>query len=98
MVNSLHDGMNLVAKEFAASRINNDGVLILSRFAGASHEMQGALVVNPYDIEKTADAIRLGLEMKPEEQQQRMKQMRQGIVGHNIYSWANNLLRTIASI
>ena len=98
MVNSLHDGMNLVAKEFAASRINNDGVLILSRFAGASHEMQGALVVNPYDIEKTADAIKLGLEMKPEEQQQRMKQMRQGIVGHNIYSWANNLLRTIASI
>jgi trehalose 6-phosphate synthase len=98
MVNSLHDGMNLVAKEFAASRVTNDGVLILSRFAGASQEMQGAMIVNPYDIEQTADAIKLALEMRPEEQQQRMKHMRQLIVGHNIYSWASNLLRTIASI
>jgi len=98
MVNSLHDGMNLVAKEFAASRINNNGVLILSRFAGASQEMQGAMIVNPYDIEQTADAIKQALEMHPEEQSQRMKHMRQLIVGHNIYSWASNLLRTIASI
>src|SRR4030095_969482 len=98
MVNSLHDGMNLVAKEFAASRVNNDGVLILSRFAGASQEMQGSMIVNPYDIEQTADAIKQAIEMRPEEQHQRMKQMRQNIVGHNIYSWASNLLRTIASI
>jgi len=98
MVNSLHDGMNLVAKEFAASRVNNDGVLILSRFAGASQEMQGAMIVNSYDIQKTAETIKQALEMRPEEQHQRMKHMRQLIVGHNIYSWASNLLRTIASI
>jgi trehalose 6-phosphate synthase len=59
MVTSLHDGMNLVAKEFVASRNSNDGVLILSRFAGASQELQGAIIINPYDIEQMADAIKL---------------------------------------
>lgn len=98
MVTSLHDGMNLVAKEFVASRNQNDGALILSRFAGASQELQGAIIVNPYDIEKSADAIKLALEMTTEEQYQRMKQMRQVIVGHNIYSWAATLLRTMATI
>jgi len=98
MVTSLHDGMNLVAKEFVASRNQNDGALILSRFAGASQELHGAIIVNPYDIEKSADAIKLALEMTTEEQRQRMKQMRQVIVGHNIYSWAATLLRTMASI
>lgn len=98
MVTSLHDGMNLVAKEFVASRTQNDGTLILSRFAGASQELQGAIIVNPYDIEKSADAIKLALEMTTEEQEQRMKQMRQVIVGNNIYSWAATLLRTMATI
>lgn len=98
MVTSLHDGMNLVAKEFVAARNNNDGALILSRFAGASHELQGAIIINPYDIEKSADAIKFALEMTTEEQYQRMKQMRQVIVSHNVYSWAANLLRTMASI
>ena len=90
--------MNLVAKEYVASRNHNDGTLILSPFAGASHKLQGALVVNPYDIEKTADAIRIPLEMTKEEQQQRMKQMRQAVVSNNIYYWASNLLKTITSI
>jgi trehalose 6-phosphate synthase len=98
MVTSLHDGMNLVAKEFIAARGENDGVLILSRFAGASQELQGALVVNPYDIEKMADAIKEALEMPPEEQLQRMHKMRQSLVEHNIFSWAAQLLRTMASI
>jgi trehalose 6-phosphate synthase len=98
MVNSLHDGMNLVAKEFIAARNQNDGVLILSRFAGAAHELQGSLVVNPYDIEQTADAIKFALDMPLDEQQRRMKNMRQVIVGHNIYSWASNLIRTMAAI
>lgn len=98
MVTSLHDGMNLVAKEFVAARTQSDGTLILSRFAGASQEMQGAIIVNPYDIEKTADAIKTALEMPLEEQQFRMKQMRQTIVGNNIFFWAAKLLRTMASI
>jgi len=98
MVTSLHDGMNLVAKEFVASRRNNDGTLILSRFAGASHELHGAIIVNPYDIEKMADAIKLALEMTPEEKYQRMKQMRQVVLTQNIYSWAANLLKTLINI
>lgn len=98
MVTSLHDGMNLVAKEFVAARTQNDGALILSRFAGASQELQGAIIINPYDIEKSADAIKLALEMTAEEQNLRMKQMRQMIMGHNIYSWAASLLRTMATI
>jgi trehalose 6-phosphate synthase len=98
MVTSLHDGMNLVAKEFVASRNQNDGTLILSRFAGASKELQGALIVNPYDIEKSADSIKTALEMPAEEQNQRMKQMRMVIVRHNIYSWAATIIRTMSTI
>lgn len=98
MVTSLHDGMNLVAKEFVASRNQNDGSLILSRFAGATQELQGAIIINPYDIEKSADAIKSALEMSEDEQNQRMKQMRLVIVRHNVFSWAASLLRTMATI
>jgi trehalose 6-phosphate synthase len=98
MVTSLHDGMNLVAKEFVASRNRNDGSLILSRFAGASQELQGAIIINPYDIEKTADAIKIALEMTKEEQTQRMMQMRLVVVRNNIYSWAATLLGTMSTI
>jgi trehalose-6-phosphate synthase len=98
MVTSLHDGMNLVAKEFVAARVNNDGVLILSRFAGASHELRGACIVNPYDIDKTADAIKAALEMGVEEQAHRMRQMRQVILGNNIYGWAADLIKTMVNI
>jgi trehalose 6-phosphate synthase len=98
MVTSLHDGMNLVAKEFVAARHQNDGSLILSRFAGASQELQGAILINPYDIEKAADAIKTALEMSKEDQNQRMMQMRMMIVRHNVYSWAASLLRTMENI
>ena len=98
MVSSLHDGMNLVAKEFIAARNQNDGVLILSRFAGASQELHGAMIINPYDIEQTADAIKSALEMPSEQQHHKMKQMRRMIMGHNVYAWASSILRTMASI
>ncbi len=98
MVTSLHDGMNLVAKEFVASRNNNDGVLILSRFAGASGELKGAIKINPYDTGKMSDAIKIALEMPRKTQVQRMQQMRQQIVEHNIYSWAAGLLRSMVSL
>jgi trehalose 6-phosphate synthase len=90
--------MNLVAKEFIAARDQNDGVLILSRFAGASQELSGSLLVNPYNIEQTADSIKAALEMPREVQQHKMKQMRRVIMGHNVYSWAAAILRTMASI
>lgn len=98
MVTSLHDGMNLVAKEFIAERSQNDGVLILSRFAGASQQMKGALIINPYDTERTAEAIKLALEMPQSEQQLRMQMLRQDIISNNIYTWAANLLRTMANL
>jgi len=98
MVTSLHDGMNLVAKEFIAARNQNDGVLILSQFAGASQELLGATIINPYDIEKTADAIKTALEMPKELQHHKMKQMRRVIMAHNVYSWAADILRTLTSI
>ena len=98
MVTFLHDGMNLVAKEFIAARTQNDGVLILSLFAGASQELHGAMIINPYDIEQSADAIRLAIEMPKETQTQKIKQMRRLIMGHNVYSWASGILRTMASI
>lgn len=98
IVTSLHDGMNLVAKEFIASRNNNDGVLILSQFAGASQELYGAMIINPYDIEQSADAIKDALEMQKDQQFQKMKQMRSVIMRHNVYSWGASILRMLSSI
>ena len=98
IVSSLHDGMNLVAKEFIAARNQNDGVLILSQFAGASQELLGAMIINPYDTEQTADAIKSALEMPKETQHHKMKQMRRVIMGHNVYSWAADILKTMTSI
>lgn len=92
LVSSLHDGMNLVAKEFAASREDENGVLILSRFAGASQELRDALLINPYDIEGTADAIHQALTMVPEERRERMRRLRSVIQEHNIYRWAAELV------
>jgi trehalose 6-phosphate synthase len=90
--------MNLVAKEFVAARRTNDGVLILSQFAGASQELHGALIINPYDIEESSDAIQSAIEMPAETQQQKMKVMRRVIMKHNVYSWGAGILRTMASI
>ena len=88
LVTSLHDGMNLVAKEFAAARDDEDGVLVLSKFAGAAVELRDALIVNPYDIAEVSEAIHRGLDMPREERRLRMQEMRKQIVEHNIYRWA----------
>ena len=98
MVTSLHDGMNLVAKEFVSVRDDEDGALILSRFAGASHELRDALIVNPYDLTGMAEAVRTALEMPPEERRARMVRMRQSVIDHNIYRWAGMLLSELARI
>jgi trehalose 6-phosphate synthase len=92
LVNSLHDGMNLVAKEFVAARDDHDGALILSTFAGASRELIEALLVNPYDISETANAIRQALEMDRDERRERMRMMRRTIKENNVYRWAGRLL------
>jgi alpha,alpha-trehalose-phosphate synthase [UDP-forming] len=98
LVTSLHDGMNLVAKEFLAARRDERGVLILSQFTGAARELRDALLVNPYDIEQTAEAIRVALEMEPEEKQLRVQRMRRIIKEHNIYRWAGNLITELSEV
>jgi len=98
MVTSLHDGMNLVAKEFLAARRDERGVLILSEFTGAARELRDALLVNPYDIDQSADAIRLALEMQPEDKQLRVQRMRRTIKEHNIYRWAGNLVSELCEV
>jgi trehalose 6-phosphate synthase len=98
MVTSLHDGMNLVAKEYVSAREDGDGVLILSRFTGACREMPDALPVNPYDVEGTADAIRRAIEMPGDERRMRMARMRSHVGEHNIYRWAGMLLAELARL
>ena len=98
LVTSLHDGMNLVAKEFVASRADGGGAVILSRFAGASQELLDALIVNPYDTEQLAEAIRMALEMPPEERRTRMARMRRNVKENNIYRWAAELIGAVAEI
>jgi trehalose 6-phosphate synthase len=92
MVNSLHDGMNLVAKEFAASRFDEDGVLILSPFTGAARELTDALLVNPYATDHFAEAIKNALEMPKTERQKRMRRMREVVRENNIYKWAADII------
>jgi len=91
-VSSLHDGMNLVAKEFVASRDDERGVLVLSQFTGASRELPEALVVNPYDVDQCAAALHLALTMPAAEQQDRMRLMRALIAEFNVYRWAGRML------
>ncbi len=98
LVTSLHDGMNLVAKEFLAARGDESGVLILSQFTGAARELRDALLVNPYDIDQTAEAIRAALEMEPEDKQVRVRRMRKVIKEHNIYRWAGNLITELCEL
>jgi trehalose-6-phosphate synthase/uncharacterized membrane protein affecting hemolysin expression len=98
MVTSLHDGMNLVAKEFVAAREDEEGALILSQFTGASRELRDAIIVNPYDTEQLGEAIRISLEMDPAERRTRMQRMRHTVKEHNVYRWAGNLISELSEI
>lgn len=98
LVTSLHDGMNLVAKEYVNARTDEDGTLILSRFAGASRELRDALIVNPYDSDQMAEAIRLALEMDPVDRKARMRRMRETVREHNIYRWGASLITELVQI
>jgi trehalose 6-phosphate synthase len=96
VVSSLHDGMNLVAKEFVAARDDEQGVLILSQFTGAATELPDALVVNPYNIDQCAAALHLALTMPPTEQRARMRSMRGIVQEFNVYRWAGRMLMDAA--
>lgn len=95
VVSSLHDGMNLVAKEYIAAKKAEDGMLVLSRFIGAARELHHALLINPYDIENFADTIHTGLTMDPDERTSRMRALRVTVEKYNIYRWAGKVLSTL---
>jgi trehalose 6-phosphate synthase len=95
VVSSLHDGMNLVAKEFVASRLDQQGVLLLSRFTGSSRELVDSVQFNPFAIDELAMAIRQALEMDAAEQRRRMQRMQQMVKENNVYRWAGKILSTL---
>jgi trehalose 6-phosphate synthase len=98
VVSSLHDGMNLVAKEFVASRDDEQGVLILSTFAGAARELSEALMVNPYDTYAMGEALEQALLMPPAEQRERLRLMRDLVRVRNVYRWAGQMLLDAARL
>jgi alpha,alpha-trehalose-phosphate synthase [UDP-forming] len=98
LISSLHDGMNLVAKEFVSSRIDESGVLILSRFAGAARELDEALQINPYSIDEIAETIRTAIEMPAELQKKRMLRLRHKVCENNIYRWAADIITELVKI
>ncbi len=98
VVASLHDGMNLVAKEFVASRTDEDGVLILSKFTGAARELKEALHINPFSAEEGAEAYRMALQMHPDERRRRMRRMQETVEQNNIYRWAGKFISELAQV
>jgi len=97
LITSVHDGMNMVAKEYVAARNDESGVLILSQFAGASRNLKEAIIVNPYSAEQTAAAIYGALNMSPLEQHRRMSKMRESVKNYNVYRWSAELIKATAS-
>jgi trehalose 6-phosphate synthase len=97
-VSSLHDGMNLVAKEFVAAREDDGGVLVLSQFTGAARELTEALIVNPYDFDEASAALATALTMSPEEKRDRMRSMRAFVAEFNVYRWAGRMLVDAARV
>jgi trehalose 6-phosphate synthase len=98
VVSSLHDGMNLVAKEYVAAKSDLNGVLLLSQFTGAARELTDAVNINPYSIEEFADAIKLAVEMPDDEKQRRMENMRKIVHENNVYRWAANIITELTAL
>lgn len=98
VVSSLHDGMNLVSKEFVAASNNDRGVLVLSRFTGAARELEQALLINPYDTENVTDTLHQALTMPAEEQKNRLERMRITVAENNIFSWTQSVLNDIVKL
>jgi len=95
LVTSLHDGLNLVAKEFVSSREDEDGVLVLSQFAGAAEELSDANTLNPFSVDEIASGILTGLTMPHEERRRRMRRMRETVAKNNVYRWAGKMLSAL---
>jgi trehalose 6-phosphate synthase len=98
VVSSLHDGMNLVAKEFVAARHDDNGVLVLSELTGAAQELGDALIINPYDGQGFAAALRRAIAMPPEERSERMRRLRRAVAGRSVFAWASEILDNLQRI
>jgi trehalose 6-phosphate synthase len=98
IVSSLHDGMNLVAKEFVAARDDERGVLVLSALAGAAQELDDAVIINPYDVDAFAADLLRAIEMPAVEQTRRMRAMRKVVAGRNVFDWASEILEGLESL
>ena len=98
IVSSLHDGMNLVAKEFVAARDDERGVLVLSELAGAAQELGDAVIINPYDVDAFASALSRAIDMPAPEQMARIRAMRKVVAGRNVFNWASDILEGLESI
>ena len=98
LVGSLHDGMNLVAKEYIMANTDNKGMLILSRFTGAARELKESILVNPYDSDGVAEAIKQAIEMDHAEKVERLTKMKETIRENNVYNWARNFIRTLLKL
>ena len=98
IVSSLHDGMNLVAKEFVAARDDEEGVLVLSALAGAAQELRDAIIINPYDIDDFVNALIRALDMPLQERRARMQSMRRVVAGRNVFGWASDILEGLESL
>ncbi len=98
IVSSLHDGMNLVAKEYVFSKKDAGGTLLLSQFTGASKELTDAIMINPYSIEEFAESIRTAIEMPADEKKRRMRNMRANITENNVYRWAANIITELTTL
>jgi alpha,alpha-trehalose-phosphate synthase [UDP-forming]/trehalose-phosphatase len=96
IISSIYDGMNLVAKEFVASQIDKKGVLLLSELTGAAEELEGSILVNPYDIEEFSECIRTALKLPSEEKKCRMKTLRMQVKENDIYNWISDVIKEIA--
>ncbi len=95
LVTPLRDGMNLVAKEYVSCRVDDDGVLVLSEFAGAATQLRGAILVNPHDLDGTKEAISYALSLTPEEVRSRMRRLRRTVRRHDVHAWARSFLRAL---
>jgi trehalose 6-phosphate synthase len=98
IVSSLHDGMNLVAKEFIASRFDESGVLLLSRFTGAAEELTGSIQINPYATDTFAEAIKTAIELPLEEKKKRMQRLREHVHEHNVYNWGQSIVNELIKL
>ena len=98
LVTALRDGMNLVAKEYVATRVDDRGVLVLSEFTGAADELRQAVRVNPHDIEGLKDAIMTAVEMPPAEQGRRMRSLRRRVLDNDVNAWSSSFLKALSEV